>query len=176
MRVTSGRVKELRAGKHWSQEELAVACGINLRTIQRIENQGSGSLESVKALAAVFGIDADDLLLHTAQQKNAPLAVVKTCLVRYAEFSGTAGRAEYWWFLLFVLLTTAMAAVIHHVLGRVVFLAELLPLLAVGTRRLRDAGHGGGWQLLFLVPFGFVVVFWLLAKQGENAGPRLEPA
>lgn len=66
MRVHSELVKKLRTEKHWSREELAAACGINLRTIQRIENRGTGSPESVKALAAVFGIDADDLLAHSA--------------------------------------------------------------------------------------------------------------
>ncbi|NII10154.1 DUF805 domain-containing protein [Oleiagrimonas sp. C23AA] len=110
------------------------------------------------------------------QQKNAQLEVVKTCLLRYADFAGTAGRSEYWWFFLFACLVTTMGAVIHHVLGGVVFLAVVLPLLAVGTRRLRDASHSGWWQLLFLVPFGFVVVFWLLAEQGRRAGPGFKPA
>ena len=176
MRINSELVKRLRAENHWSQEQLAAACGVNLRTVQRVENQGTGSLETVKALASVFNVNADDLVVHGEQRGNVPIEAVKICLFRYADFAGAAGRSEYWWFFLFALLVTAVGAVVHHIFGGVIFLAVLLPLLAVGTRRLRDSGHSGWWQLLFLVPFGFVVVFWLLAVQGNGGGPRLEPA
>lgn len=57
MKVNAALVLQLRNAKSWSQEELAVAAGLNLRTIQRIENEASASLQSKKALAAVFGID-----------------------------------------------------------------------------------------------------------------------
>ena len=176
MRINAELVKKLRAEKHWSQEQLAAACDVNIRTIQRIENQGTGSLESAKALAAVFNIDADDLLAHNEQRNNAQLEAIKSCLFHYASFEGTAGRVEYWWFFLLALLVTAVGTVVHQTLGEVVLLALLLPLLAVGTRRLRDSGQSGWWQLLFLLPFGFVVVFYLLAIQGKSAGPELESA
>lgn len=176
MRINSELVKKLRAQRHWSQEQLAIACGVNLRTIQRIERQGAGSLESVRALASVFDVDANDLLNHAGQKNNVQLEIVRSCLFRYADFSGTAARPEYWWFFLFVLLVTAAAAVIHRIPAAVVLLVMLLPLLAVGTRRLRDAGRSGWWQLMFLVPFGCVVVFWLLAEPGRRTAPELEPA
>lgn len=54
-------VKRLRNKQAWSQEELAVASGLNLRTVQRIEKEGSISLQSKKALASVFGLDIEDL-------------------------------------------------------------------------------------------------------------------
>lgn len=176
MRINAELVKRFRAEKHWSQEQLATACDVNIRTIQRIENQGTGSLESVRALASVFNIDADDLLVQREQTSNVQVEAVKSCLLYYANFEGTAGRAEYWWFFLFALLVTAVGTVINQTLGEVVLLAVLLPLLAVGCRRLRDSGQSGWWQLLFLLPFGFVVVFYLLAAQGKNAGPKLESA
>lgn len=57
MKVNSEVIKALRKQRAWSQDELAAASGISLRTIQRIENSGNSSLESKKALAAVFEID-----------------------------------------------------------------------------------------------------------------------
>ncbi len=56
-------VKNLRKQKSWSQDQLASISGISLRTVQRIEKEGTCSLESKKALASAFGIDAADLEL-----------------------------------------------------------------------------------------------------------------
>ena len=61
MRVNAALVAELRKKAAWSQDELATAAGLNLRTIQRIENVGTASLQSAKALAAVLEIDLEDL-------------------------------------------------------------------------------------------------------------------
>jgi transcriptional regulator with XRE-family HTH domain len=46
----------MRKEKAWSQEELAIAAGLNLRTIQRIETEATASLQSMKALASVFAV------------------------------------------------------------------------------------------------------------------------
>lgn len=61
MKIDTEFVKQLRNKQAWSQEELAVASGLNLRTVQRIEKEGSISLQSKKALASVFNIDVEDL-------------------------------------------------------------------------------------------------------------------
>lgn len=50
-------VKELRQKKGWSQEHLAQASGLSLRTIQRIESGKRAGLETLNGLAAVFDID-----------------------------------------------------------------------------------------------------------------------
>ena len=52
---------QLRKNKAWSQDELAIASGLNLRTVQRIESEALASLQSKKALAAAFDIDIHDL-------------------------------------------------------------------------------------------------------------------
>lgn len=54
-------VQKLRLQRGWSQEQLAEISGLSVRTIQRIERGQPGSLESCKALAAVFDIDLDRL-------------------------------------------------------------------------------------------------------------------
>ncbi len=54
-------VKKLRQRKHWSQEHLAELTGLSTRTIQRIETGCQASLESLKALAAVFEVEIAQL-------------------------------------------------------------------------------------------------------------------
>lgn len=61
MKINAELVLELRAKNSWSQEELALAAGVNLRTIQRIEKESTASLQSKKALASAFGIHISDL-------------------------------------------------------------------------------------------------------------------
>ncbi|GAA4363829.1 helix-turn-helix domain-containing protein [Kangiella marina] len=50
-------VRKLRLRNGWSQEQLAEMTGLSVRTIQRIERGQPASLESQKALAAVFEVD-----------------------------------------------------------------------------------------------------------------------
>jgi len=61
MKVDPENVKRLRLARAMSQEELAGAAGLNVRTVQRIESDGVASLESKKAIASVFGIELTDL-------------------------------------------------------------------------------------------------------------------
>ena len=61
MKINRDRVLEARKQKSWSQEELATAAGLNLRTVQRIEGEASASLQSKKALASALDLDIHDL-------------------------------------------------------------------------------------------------------------------
>jgi transcriptional regulator with XRE-family HTH domain len=61
MKIDADLVLELRAERSWSQEELGIASGLNIRTIQRIEKEATISLQSKKALASAFDIDIHDL-------------------------------------------------------------------------------------------------------------------
>ena len=54
-------IRKLRKDRSWSQDQLSSVSGLSLRTVQRIENEGSCSLESKKALAVAFEISANDL-------------------------------------------------------------------------------------------------------------------
>jgi transcriptional regulator with XRE-family HTH domain len=54
-------VQKLRLQRGWSQEQLAELSGVSARTIQRIERGQSASMETLKALAAVFEIDFSEL-------------------------------------------------------------------------------------------------------------------
>ena len=68
MRVNAKLVSDLRKKCSWSQDELATAASLNLRTIQRIENIGTASLESAKAIASALEVDLDDLK-HIPEKK-----------------------------------------------------------------------------------------------------------
>ena len=61
MLINADRIAELCRKRHWSQDELATAAGLNLRTVQRVENAGSASLQTLKAIAAALEADVDDL-------------------------------------------------------------------------------------------------------------------
>jgi DNA-binding XRE family transcriptional regulator len=61
MNINASLVKQLRSDRSWSQDELAIASGLHLRTVQRIEKEATASLQTRKALAATFGIDIKDL-------------------------------------------------------------------------------------------------------------------
>jgi len=71
MKVNAEFIIELRHQKFWSQEELAIAAGLNLRTIQRIEKEATISLQSKKSLASALEIDIHDLdYKETIKMKN----------------------------------------------------------------------------------------------------------
>ena len=70
MKIKSELIKQLRTQKAWSQEHLASASGLSLRTVQRIENGGACSLESKKAMASVFGLDATVLELQNNENSS----------------------------------------------------------------------------------------------------------
>jgi uncharacterized membrane protein YhaH (DUF805 family) len=101
---------------------------------------------------------------------------VKACFRKYADFSGRATRTEYWWFFLAVLLGSAVAWLISLRIYTLFSVVTLLPMIAVGARRLHDTNRSGWWQLLALVPFGVVVPLILLAQRSTPIIPAELPA
>lgn len=107
---------------------------------------------------------------------------VRTCLRdKYATFSGRASRSEYWWFMLalflfafvatFVLTLLAggfetlllnpdafFASTVGLILSIVVallYLAIIIPTIAVTVRRFHDKNLSGWWYLA-LILLGFI--------------------
>ena len=70
MKVNVHRIKAERTRRAWSQEHLAEAAGLGLRTVHRIENSGNASLESIKALAAVFELEIDEITESKTENSN----------------------------------------------------------------------------------------------------------
>ena len=61
MEVNASTIKSLRQGRGWTQQHLADACDVSLRTVQRVEKFGTASNETVLGLCAVFEIERTDL-------------------------------------------------------------------------------------------------------------------
>ena len=70
MKINAERVLEARKQKSWSQEELATAAGLNLRTVQRVETEASASLQSMKALASALDLDVHDLAFQEIKMRQ----------------------------------------------------------------------------------------------------------
>lgn len=65
MEINAQKVKQLRQERSWTQQHLAQASGISLRTVQRIERYGTTSNETFMSLCAVLEVKADILRQQT---------------------------------------------------------------------------------------------------------------
>ena len=88
---------------------------------------------------------------------------IRICFNKYADFTGRASRPEFWWFALFIVLSAAALAYLSETILNIFLVATLLPLLAVGARRLRDSGTSTWWLFGLLIPVGRIIIlgfFW----------------
>lgn len=180
MHIDCARLRELRAARHWSQEQLAQLTGLNLRTIQRLESGAKISAESLRALAAVFEVPAESLLARDPAPSQPALDAMRQGVARGLDFIGTSSRAEFWWFALAVTMVLGFAQLIAEATGplplQLVSLAVLVPWIAACTRRLRDAGLNPWWQLISLVPVGGILVLLYLLTYPTKTASAAEAA
>lgn len=132
--------------------------------------------ERVTALGKESGLK--DVVNVTAQDEAGNMSfmeAIRVCFIKYAEFNGRAARPEFWWFALFVTLVSGALAYVSEAASSIFLIAVLLPLLAVGTRRLRDVGKSGWWMFYLLVPVGgLVILAWLWAMPGTEQSAASE--
>jgi uncharacterized membrane protein YhaH (DUF805 family) len=75
---------------------------------------------------------------------------------RYADFTGTTTRAQFWLFFLGANGATFIAtAIVGPVVGNVLSIFFLIPSITAGVRRLHDVGKSG-W--FFLVPIYNIIL------------------
>jgi len=92
---------------------------------------------------------------------------VMTCLRKYVDFNGRAGKAEFWWFCLAYFVAYVILAIlggITHLPLIVLMLGLFLPFLAVAIRRLHDTNRSGWMYLIGLIPLvGIIllIVWWV---------------
>ncbi|GAA4395192.1 hypothetical protein GCM10023153_16990 [Ornithinibacter aureus] len=177
-------LRDLRLRRGWSQEHLAEASGVSVRTIQRIEGGQPPSPFTVGALAtaldvapeAVAGTSAhlpvddrpanDDAPPAPAPELSFPDAV-RQAARRWGDFEGRASRSEFWYALLAVLVIVGALAAVDERLGAAALTLFLIPLAAVGSRRLRDTAQSPWWLLFVFAPMGFVIPLTLMAMPGK---------
>lgn len=106
---------------------------------------------------------------------------------KYADFNGRARRSEYWYFVLFGVIVNIVASILNSILRLptipggsgllpfLLWLALVVPGIAVVTRRLHDTGRSGWWQLISLTCIGIIVlIVWLIQDsqpQPNKYGP-----
>ncbi|MEJ5087168.1 DUF805 domain-containing protein [Brucella pseudogrignonensis] len=102
----------------------------------------------------------------------------------YAVLSGRASRSQYWLFSLTLFIMLVVAMVIDQTVGdttrnepaglftAIVFLAHLLPAIAVTVRRLHDTDRSGLWVFAGFVPLigqiALLVFLCLPSRPGAN--------
>jgi uncharacterized membrane protein YhaH (DUF805 family) len=120
---------------------------------------------------------------------------VKSAYQNYVTFSGRATRSELWFWVLFQIIMSIVIGLIfgggHMVMGdgamnmhyegglvaNLWSLANFLPGLAVGIRRLHDLDKSGWWTLIAFIPLvGWIIlIVWYCTKgtPGANSfGPE----
>ena len=127
------------------------------------------------------------------------IEAVKRFFQKYATFSGRASRSEFWWaYLAYVavyllIYLPASAAGVTSVavtadgliaygpgywvfwsIGMVVWLATIVPFLALVWRRLHDSNRPGWYYLIGVIPFGVILVLVFLALPTNPAGARFD--
>lgn len=117
---------------------------------------------------------------------------IKRFYSKYAQFSGRASRSEYWWVALYLGLIYFVLAIMMEAgtdsfgnatalggfagLLTVVFvLGHLVPMIAIGVRRLHDVNISGWLYLITLIPYlGSLVLFVLSLLAPNPAGARFD--
>jgi uncharacterized membrane protein YhaH (DUF805 family) len=98
---------------------------------------------------------------------------------KYAVFSGRARRQEYWMFVLSNVMIVVFLGIIdgmadsdsegsRSTLTTLYVLATLIPLLAVGVRRLHDTGRSGWWMLIGVIPIIGAIVLLIFIIQDSQ--------
>lgn len=114
------------------------------------------------------------------------LTAIGTCLRKYDDYSGRAGRAEFWYWMIFVVSSILLLDITDHTFSGVFSewpilsisfsMLTTIPSIAVMHRRLQDVGHPGWHMLTLMIPIigWFIVLYWLTAESGEDNkyGPR----
>lgn len=76
---------------------------------------------------------------------------------KYAVFKGRASRSEFWWFMLANLIITFILGSIANSIDQLSFLpglwglATVVPVIALGVRRLHDTNRSGWWLFGYYV-------------------------
>jgi uncharacterized membrane protein YhaH (DUF805 family) len=114
---------------------------------------------------------------------------IKTCFVRYTDFSGRSIRSEYWNFTVFILVLTFVCDYIDSLIAGVPYwdytdafgplsiiliITTTIPSLAVSIRRLHDVNRSGWWMLLSITVIGLIPLIYWACKKGDETQNRFE--
>ena len=101
------------------------------------------------------------------------VGLLKTFFSKYFDFSGRTSRKDFWLTILWLFLIGIVIGVITAIIPVLLFISWiygliiLIPSLAIGARRLRDAGFSPLWLLLLLTGIGgiILIILWIFPKK-----------
>jgi uncharacterized membrane protein YhaH (DUF805 family) len=151
------------------------------QTARLILDKATADFENLKTSGGLYDFEME--LLKNGTRGSAsessydafPRAITN-CFQKYAIFKGRAVRSEFWYFhFLFWLVTGLLNAFANafnttggEIIAFSVWLAFLLPSIAVTCRRLHDVGRSGWWLLLIFTLLGVPLIYYWLVKPGQN--------
>ena len=111
---------------------------------------------------------------------------IKSCFIRYTDFSGRSMRSEYWNFAVFVSILYIVAEYLDVKIAGVPYLdyygfgtliiiltiVTIVPETAVSIRRLHDINKSGWWLLLSLTVIGIIPLIYWVCKKGDEKENR----
>jgi transcriptional regulator with XRE-family HTH domain len=155
MHVDSKRIRAEREQRAWSQEHLASAAGVSLRTVQRVEGTGLASYDTAQAVAAVFGIDVAELRVAppvaTVEAPSPARVAGPPSLTTAPPAPAQAGRARRYWGI-----AASLALVTAALFGRVAHADEVQLDVGLSVNEQQLSRH------------------WLVTAEGRDAEIRLE--
>jgi len=100
---------------------------------------------------------------------------IQTCYKKFFDFSGRASKSEYWWFQLYNAIIYVLSFVFQGdlvLLLSILIIVNLIPVYAVGVRRIHDSDKSGWLVLISLIPLIGLYIFVLLLQDGSKGKNR----
>ena len=100
---------------------------------------------------------------------------IQTCYKKFFDFSGRASKSDYWWFQLYNAIIYVLSFVFQGdlvLLLSILIIVNLIPVYAVGVRRIHDSDKSGWFVLLSLIPLIGLYVLVLLLQEGSKGKNR----
>ncbi|OIR12522.1 inner membrane protein YhaI [mine drainage metagenome] len=146
-------------------------CGFVQNNVQKANVVTSGNI--AKSENAINDVPTDS---------NVPVYWFMLAMKKYAQFDGRSRRKEFWYsqlsYLLALILVGVVCAMLEldlntvQIMQGLINIALLLPLLAVGVRRLHDTNRSGWWLLLPIVNIVFLAQDGTKGSNQYGADPK----
>jgi uncharacterized membrane protein YhaH (DUF805 family) len=105
---------------------------------------------------------------------------IKSFYSNYFNFRGTSNRSEFWFVVLYNIPIVVTVALVPEepdsfigsfllIISGILYLANIIPFIAISVRRLHDTNRSG-WNLLWsLIGIGLIVVLiWMAGQSRPN--------
>ncbi len=160
----ANRLLALRREHGYSQEELAYKLGVSRQAVSKWERaESSPDTDNLLALARLYGVSLDALLLHTPADEDAEIFAAARAwdAAEEAEQKARKRARAKWKEGLLWLLTLALMVILPNLtywLGISEVYAVVVTVAFLITGFLLDNWHPG-WMLFLTIPLYYVLIF-----------------